>query len=134
TKRNLMTIMTMTKTSAFCRADRAVQVVNGMKRILTGLAVAVAVMFPHQDAKAAQAPVPLGSSATFAVLAATTVTSTGGATVNGDLGISPGSTLTGSPTVNGSTHLADSAAGQAQGDLTIAYNDAAGRPGGAAVA
>jgi len=76
---------------------------------------------------AGQAPVALGSATTFAVLAGSTVSSTGGSTVNGDLGVSPGTTLTGAPTVNGTTHLGDPAAAQAQLDLTTAYNDAAGR-------
>jgi ice-binding like protein len=95
------------------------------------LGLAVAVMFLHQDVKAGQAPVPLGSTATFGVLAATTVTSTGATTVTGDLGVSPGTTVTGAPTVTGATHLGDDTAAQAQGDLTIAYNDAAGRTVGA---
>jgi len=80
---------------------------------------------------AGQAPVALGSATTFAVLAGSAVSSTGGTTVNGDLGVSPGNTLTGSPTVNGTTHLGDPAAAQAQLDLTTAYNDAAGRTVGA---
>jgi hypothetical protein len=83
------------------------------------------------DATAGQAPVALGSAGTFGVLAGTTVTSTGGSVVNGDLGISPGNMLTGSPIVNGILHLADPAAAQAQADLLIAYNDAAGRTLGA---
>src|SRR5207237_9626608 len=45
--------------------------------------------------------------------------------------IRPGLTLTGAPTVNGTTHLADVIAAQAQLDLTVAYNDAAGRTVGA---
>src|SRR5437870_116537 len=95
-------------------------------------ALAVALMLMRQDAMALQAPVALGSAAKFAVLAATTVTSTGATTVNGNLGVSPGTTVTGSPTVNGTMHLGDPAAGQAQLDLTAAYNNLAGRPGGAA--
>jgi hypothetical protein len=74
-----------------------------------------------------QAPVALGSATSFAVLASSTVTSTGATTVNGDLGVSPGTGLTGAPTVNGTTHLGDTVAAQAQLDLTTAYNDAAGR-------
>src|SRR4030095_8871682 len=56
-------------------------------------------------------------------------TSTGATTVNGALGLSPGTALTGFPpgTVNGTMHLADAVAAQAQLDLTTAYNDAAGR-------
>jgi hypothetical protein len=73
------------------------------------------------------APVALGAASTFAVLAASTVTSIAPTTINGDLGLSPGTSVTGGPTVNGTIHIADGAAAQAQGDLTTAYNDAAGR-------
>ena len=97
--------------------------------LILGLAVAGGV--PHQNATAAQAPVALGSAATFGVLAATTVTTIPTTVVDGDLGVYPGNTVTGSPTVNGTLHLGDPAAGQAQLDLTIAYNDAAGRTVGA---
>src|SRR2546423_15359764 len=82
---------------------------------------AVALMLPRQDAMALQVPVVLGSAAKFAVLSATTVTSTGATTVNGNLGVSPGTTVTGSPTVNGTMHLGDPAAGQAQLDSIGAY-------------
>src|SRR5260221_12714840 len=92
------------------------------------LGLAVAVMFARQDAPAAQAPVALGSAATFGVLAATTVTTIPTTTINGDLGVSPGNTVTGSPIVNGGTLTnTPGLAATAQGDLTTAYNDAAGR-------
>src|SRR2546430_984582 len=83
---------------------------------------------------AGQAPVTLGAATTFAVLAGSTVTNTGATTVNGDLGLSPGTAVTGFPpgTVNGTIHAGDPAAAQAQLALTTAYNDAAGRKGGAA--
>jgi hypothetical protein len=82
---------------------------------------------------AGQAPVALGAASTFAVLAGSTVTNTGATTVNGDLGLSPGTAVTGFPpgTVNGTIHAADPAAAQAQLDLTTAYDDAAGRTAGA---
>jgi hypothetical protein len=80
-----------------------------------------------------QAPVPLGSAANFVVLAGSTVTNTDATTVTGDLGVSPGTAVTGFPpgTVNGATHAGDPAAAQAQIDLTTAFNDAAGRSVGA---
>jgi len=73
--------------------------------------------------------VGLGTAADFAVLAGSTVTNTGPTTVNGNLGVSPGTAVTGSPGVNGEIHAADGVAAQAQADLTTAYNDAAGRTG-----
>jgi hypothetical protein len=58
---------------------------------------------------------------------ASTITSTGDTTVNGDLGLSPGTAVTGTLKVTGAIHAGDSTAAQAQADLTTAYNDAAGR-------
>jgi hypothetical protein len=87
--------------------------------------------FTTAASPAGQAPVALGSAGSFAVLAGSAVTSTGATMVDGDLGVSPGTTLTGAPTVNGTTHLGDAVAAQAQLDLTAAYNDAAGRSVGA---
>ena len=76
-----------------------------------------------------QAPVSLASAASFAVLAGSTVTSTGLTTVTGDLGVSPGTAVTGFPpgTVVGTIHAGDPTAAWAIANLTIAYNDAAGR-------
>jgi hypothetical protein len=70
----------------------------------------------------------LGSAGNFAVLAGTSVTNTGDSTFNGDVGVSPGATITGFPPeiVNGTINTGDSIAAQAQIDLTNAYNAAAG--------
>jgi hypothetical protein len=86
-------------------------------------------------ADAAQAPVGLGTAASFAVLAGQTVTNTGPSVIAGGIGLSPGSAVTGFPpgTVNGTIHTADAVALQAQTDLTAAYNDAAGRAASATV-
>jgi Ice-binding-like len=95
--------------------------------MLLGLLLGVAVMVLPRAATAAQAPVPLGSTATFGVLAGTTVTSTADTIIVGDLGVSTGTAVTGSHGVTGTMYLGDPTAAQAQSDLTIAYNDAAGR-------
>jgi hypothetical protein len=88
----------------------------------------------QSGARAATA-VPLGTAANFAVLAGSTITNTGPTTINGDLGLSPGTSVTGFPPgqVNGTVHAADSAALQAQADLTTAYNNAAGQPATATI-
>lgn len=76
-----------------------------------------------------QAPVVLGAAAGFGVLAGSTVTSTGLTIVTGDLGVSPGTAVTGfgPATLVGVQHAADPTAAQAEADLTTAYNDTAGR-------
>jgi hypothetical protein len=80
-------------------------------------------------ASAVTQPVPLGTAASYAVLAGTTVTNTGLTTVNGDLGVSPGTAVTGFPPgqLNGTLHSNDGPAMQAHSDLVIAYDDAVAR-------
>src|SRR4029077_6124823 len=83
-----------------------------------------------------QPPVPLGSAANFEILAGSTVTNTGPTIITGgNLGLSPGSAVTGFPpgtlTPPAVMHITDPIAAKAQLDLTIAYNYAAGLPGGA---
>src|ERR1700682_808017 len=70
-------------------------------------------------------PVPLGTASTFAVLGGSTVTNTGPTIISGDLGLTPGTSVTGFPpgaVVGGAIHVNDSIAMQAQNDLTTAYN------------
>ncbi len=80
--------------------------------------------------------VNLGTASTYGILAGSTVTCAGApGTVNADVGVSPGSALTGFPpcVITGSTHLADAVAATAQNDLTTAYNTLAGLPCGTVV-
>jgi hypothetical protein len=80
------------------------------------------------SALGASATVGLGSAASFSVLGGSTVTNTGPTTMFGDLGLSPGSSVTGAPHVLGQTHVDDAVAIGAKNDLTTAYNSAASRP------
>ncbi len=72
----------------------------------------------------------------FSVLAGSTVTNTGSTVISGDVGVSPGTAVTGFPPglAGGAIHSADGAAAQAQAALTTGYLDAAGRSGGTTVA
>ena len=72
----------------------------------------------------------LGSSDQFAVLAGSTVTNTGKSTVIGDLGVDPGTAVTGLADIalTGTVYTNNGVALAAQNDLTTAYNDLAGMP------
>jgi hypothetical protein len=96
---------------------------------LAGVTSLLVCVVGSPSASAATPSVSLGTAANYAVLAASTVTNTGATTVNGDLGLSPGTSVTGFPPgqVNGTQHIADAAAAQAKSDLATAYDNAAGR-------
>ena len=75
----------------------------------------------------------------FRILAGSTVANTGLTTVNGDVGVWAGTSVTGfgpgTMSANGGLpHAGDVVAQAAQSDLTVAYNNAAARPTGASVA
>lgn len=94
----------------------------------TAIVLAVAVVLPFAfagNAAAATNRVGLGKAQRFAVLGGQSVTNAGPTTVvNGDLGVSPGTSITGFPPgqVNGQIHNNDAVAAEAQRDVTTAYN------------
>jgi hypothetical protein len=104
-------------------------------RLIVGLgAVALAVLLfavgSATNAGAQTAP-GLGAAASYAVLGGQTVTNTGPTTINGDLGVSPGTAVTNFPpgiVTGGSIHSADANALDAQGAVTTAYNALAAQP------
>jgi hypothetical protein len=81
----------------------------------------------------ASAQPSLGAASTFAVLGASTVTNTGPTVVTGNLGVSPGSSITGFPpgtVVGGTIHTTDAVASQARADTMTAYTSLTGLPCG----
>jgi hypothetical protein len=77
-------------------------------------------------AQAAATPVPLGDAWTFAVLAATGVTNSGGSTINGDLGSFPTVSIDGGITINGTNHAGDLVTQAAKISLDAAVTSANG--------
>jgi hypothetical protein len=94
-----------------------------------GAAIAFTLLIIPATVGAAGAGVGLGTAADYAVLSGQATTNTGPSVISGDLGVSPGTAVTGFPpgTVNGVIHAGDANAAQAQSDVVTAYNDAAGR-------
>jgi hypothetical protein len=81
-------------------------------------------------------PTILGTSTTFGILAGSAVTCTTAGTVKANVGVSPGTAITGFPepcSLTGEIHRADPVAAQAQLDLTDAYNYLKGLPCGTTV-
>ena len=106
-----------------------------MRKILVvGLiSLPILMVVASSTSRAAQAPVGLKTAESFAVLAGSTITNTGLTTITGDVGLHPGTAMTGfdgltdSVVLDGERHTTDAVASLAKTDLVTAYNDAAGR-------
>lgn len=121
--------------------DRAPQSRDGVSRgrqtvpallalsVVTAFGLTVAAVSHPSSAYAADAPVNLRTVASYSVLGGQTVTNTGLSVLSNDVGVSPGTAITGFPpgVTLGVRHAADAAAAQAKADLKTAYDDASGR-------
>ncbi|GAC1361744.1 MAG: hypothetical protein NVSMB32_01190 [Actinomycetota bacterium] len=103
---------------------------GGLAAVIVGALLASLMLVSGSGASVAS-QVDLGTAEPFAVLGGQTVTNAGTTTISGNLGVSPGTAITdaGTLTLSGTStvHRNDAVASQAQSDVTIAYNDAAGR-------
>jgi hypothetical protein len=98
---------------------------------LVAILAATSLLLSGGVADAAIVPtIPLLTAEDYSVLAGTTVTNTGPTVLAQNLGLSPGSDITGFPPgiVNGVVEQTTEAAATAQLDLTAAYIEAAARP------
>jgi type VI secretion system secreted protein VgrG len=98
---------------------------NRTKSLCPGLAFGLSLAFATLATLVTQGHAQsLGSAETFTVLGASTVTNTGTSQIIGDVGVSPGSAITGFPPgviTNGALHANDAAAKQAHADFATAY-------------
>jgi len=93
--------------------------------LLTGVGLAALSIMPST----AFAQGTLGTAASYAILAGSTITNTGATTISGDVGLSPGTSITGLPLGQpspGTVHAADAPAAQAMADLGTMYGFLAG--------
>lgn len=112
------------------RSTRSSSLLRAAAALSAGIALALTSSWAANADTVIDGPVNLRSASSYGVLGASTVTNTGPTVVNGDVGLSPGTSVTGftegpGVIVGGVLHTNDEPAALAQADLTNAYNVAA---------
>ena len=123
-------IATFTPTSALATASLYTATVTAGAADLEGNGLAADYSWSFTTGSTAGiSPVDLGAASGFEVFAQSSVTNTGASVLDGELGLTPGSSVTGFPpgTVNGSIEVNTAPAVAALASLGAAYGDAAGR-------
>ncbi len=126
-------IATFTPTSPLASSTTYTATISNGAKDLAGNALAsTSWTFTTGTTAADLMPINLGAASDFEILAMATITNTGPTVVNGDLGLDPGSSVTGFPPgiLNGTPDIDNAVALAAQASLLMAYNDAAGLIGG----
>lgn len=102
-------------------------VVGGVESVESLQVLSPPVPFP-----ASPSPLFIDGASSFEILAASTITNTGPTTVAGDVGVFPGTAITGFPPgiISGVFHSADFVAQAAQNSVTAAFAQAAALPTG----
>jgi Ice-binding-like len=96
-----------------------------MRRSTMSLSLAALMVLVWPATAMAATDPGLGTAGSFAVLAGTTITNTGPTSITGELGVSPGSSVSGFPPgTSGAQHTADAAATMAQANLVTAFANA----------
>lgn len=103
--------------------------ITGASLATAGLIFGISALTISNSAHAVGAQIDFGLAGGYSVLAGQSVSNTGPSVLSGDLGVNPGTALTGFPPgqVLGEVHATDAHSLQAQEDLTEAYNSAAGQ-------
>lgn len=132
----LNNMATFTPTSNFIANTSYTATITTAAKDLAGNALASNFVWTFTTGtNAASAPVALGSAGSFGIMATAAITNTGFSTINGDVSLEPGTSMTGFPpgVVNGATHINDTVSAQARNDLLVAYNAAKGLAAGTTV-
>jgi Ice-binding-like len=129
TNRSVFVWGTFSRLCAALRARRnLLRARSGVKLWGVGLLGVITVVAVTGTPAFAVTPINLGSAEPYAVIAGSTITNTGSTVITGDVGLSPGTAITGFPpgTASGTTDAADAVALAAQNSATAAFGVAAG--------